>query len=92
MIHTCIGRFLFDVSERWEGIHLRTRKQNLQANSRSACQFWYKREKETQRSIREITHSGTLFLPPRVEIELNFTLQAAFSEILAVFENCHIQA
>ena len=23
-----------------------TRKQNLQANSRSACQFWHKREKE----------------------------------------------
>ncbi len=31
-----------------------TRKQNLQANSRSACQFWHKREKEAQRLFTKL--------------------------------------
>ena len=34
-----------------------TRKQNLQVNSRSACQFWHKSEKEAQRSFVKLHYS-----------------------------------
>ncbi len=57
-----------------------TRKQNSQVNSRSAWQFWYKRDKEAQRLQR------ALFL----EIELVFALRAAVFEIHADFQIGHI--
>ena len=44
-----------------------TRKQNLQANSRSACQFWHKREKVV---CNEIEYTGTLFLPKGLRLSL----------------------
>ncbi len=48
----------------------KTRKQNLQANSRSACQFWHKREK-AQRLFAKL---HILSLLQEVEIELIFAL------------------
>ena len=54
-----------------------TRKQNLQANSRSACQFWHEREGSTE-VIREVAHTLSFyFLPKGFEIKLIFTLRAA---------------
>ena len=43
-----------------------TRKQNLQANSRSACQFWHKGENV----VREIAHTCTLFFPKGSKMSL----------------------
>ena len=65
-----------------------TRKQNLQANSRSACQFWHKREKEAERLFAKL---GIPSLLQGVEIKLIFALLCtmclwtAVSEILADF-------
>ncbi len=49
---------------------MKTRKQNLQANSRSACQFWHKREMVVCKIAQ---YTGTLFLPQGVEIDIFFT-------------------
>ncbi len=54
----------------------KTRKQNLQANSRSACQFWHKREKV----VRGIAHTATLCLPQGVEIELFPSMGSHFQD------------
>ncbi len=66
-----------------------TRKQNLQANSRSACQFWHKREKEAQRLFMKLHYSLST---PRGEIELIFALRAAVSDTQANFQNGNIWA
>ncbi len=77
-----------------------TRKQkNLQANSRSACQFWHKREKEALFAKlhipslpQGIAYVLRLFLPQGFEIKLIFALRSTIFETRANFQNFHIWA
>ncbi len=67
---------------------MKTRKQNLQANSRSACPFWHKRGKEA--------HSGcsrSCIYPLSTSGDWNdiiFALRIMISEMWASLQNCHI--
>ena len=63
----------------------KTRKQNLQANSRSACQFGQKREKEAQRSLAKL-HILVHSFYPRGWNWAFFPLRAAIPKYRPIFK------
>ncbi len=81
---------MWGVARRGEGVKPNwPRKQNLQTNSRSAYQFWHKRDKEAYRLLAKLYICS---LAKRANIKLIFALRAAVSEIRANFQNSHIRA